>query len=46
MRFNILIVDDETNIREGLGQALEMDGYAVFLAADGEEALRIFGEVE
>ncbi|MCL1818481.1 MAG: sigma-54 dependent transcriptional regulator [Spirochaetaceae bacterium] len=46
MKFNILIVDDETNIREGLGQSLEMDGYAVFLAAGGQEALRVFGEVE
>jgi DNA-binding NtrC family response regulator len=46
MKFNILIVDDEKNIREGLGQALEMDGYAIFLAADGREALTVFGEEE
>ncbi|MDR3201076.1 MAG: sigma-54 dependent transcriptional regulator [Spirochaetales bacterium] len=46
MKFNILIVDDEKNIREGLGQALEMEGYAIFLAADGEKALHIFGEEE
>jgi DNA-binding NtrC family response regulator len=46
MKFNILIVDDEKNIREGLGQALEMDGYAIYLAADGKEALRVFGEME
>ena len=38
MTFNLLIVDDEKNIREGLGKALEMDGYSIFLAADGEEA--------
>lgn len=39
MRFNILVVDDEKNIREGLGKALEMEGYDVQLAADGVEAL-------
>jgi DNA-binding NtrC family response regulator len=46
MKFHILIADDEKNIREGLGQALEMDGYSVFLAGDGTEALQIFGEEE
>lgn len=39
MTFNVLIADDEKNIRSGLGRALEIDGYAVFLAADGQEAL-------
>ena len=41
MKFNILIIDDEKNIREGLGAALEMDGYTVFLAADGKQGLEI-----
>ncbi|MFP4564382.1 MAG: sigma-54-dependent transcriptional regulator [Spirochaetia bacterium] len=39
MKFNLLIVDDEKNIREGLGKALEMEGYNVFLAENGREAL-------
>lgn len=39
MKFNVLIVDDEKNIREGLGKALELDGHNILLAADGEEAL-------
>jgi DNA-binding NtrC family response regulator len=39
MKFNILIVDDEKNIREGLGKALELDGYNVLLAVDGQEGL-------
>ncbi len=43
MRFNILVVDDEKNIRVGLGKSLELDGYNVFLAPDGKEAL---GRVE
>ena len=40
MNFNILVVDDEKNIRMGLGKALEMDGYSVFLAEDGNEAMK------
>lgn len=41
MNFSILVVDDEKNIREGLGGSLELDGYNVVLAADGREALDI-----
>lgn len=41
MKFNILIIDDEKNIREGLGAALEMDGYTVFLASDGKQGLEV-----
>lgn len=40
MKYNILVVDDEKNIREGLGRVLELDGYRVFLAADGREGLK------
>ena len=39
MKFNILVADDEKNIREGLGKVLEMEGHKVFLARDGLEAL-------
>jgi DNA-binding NtrC family response regulator len=42
MKFRLLIVDDEKNIREGLAAALEMDGYEVVTAADGTEAWRRF----
>jgi len=38
MKLNVLIVDDEKNIREGLGKALEMEGYEIYLAEDGEAA--------
>lgn len=41
MKFNVLIVDDEKNIREGLGQSLTMDGYKVYLAENGKEGLEI-----
>jgi DNA-binding response OmpR family regulator len=38
----ILIVDDEPNIREVVGLYLRQDGHAVVVAADGEEALRLY----
>ncbi len=40
MKFNVLVVDDEINIRAGLGKSLEMDGYNIFLAEDGNDALK------
>jgi DNA-binding NtrC family response regulator len=43
MKLTVLVVDDEKNIREGLREALALDGYEVTLAADGEEALKAFG---
>ncbi|MDR2552995.1 MAG: sigma-54 dependent transcriptional regulator [Treponema sp.] len=42
MKFRLLIVDDEKNIREGLAAALEMDGYEVVTAEDGGEGWRRF----
>jgi len=42
MKFKILIVDDEKNIREGLAASLEMDGFNTACAADGEEGWKLF----
>ncbi|HEX6662952.1 MAG TPA: response regulator transcription factor [Gaiellaceae bacterium] len=35
----ILVVDDERAVRESLKRALELEGYEIELAADGQEAL-------
>ena len=42
MKFRLLVVDDEKNIREGLAAGLELDGHEVETAADGNEALKRF----
>ncbi|MDR2746289.1 MAG: sigma-54 dependent transcriptional regulator [Treponema sp.] len=42
MQFRLLVVDDEKNIREGLAASLEMDGYQVETAADGDAAFKRF----
>jgi DNA-binding NtrC family response regulator len=39
VKLRILVADDEKNIREGLREALALDGYEVVTAADGQEAL-------
>ena len=44
MKFTILIIDDEKNIREGLGAAFEMEGYEVRLAANGKEGLDLIAK--
>ena len=41
MKFKILVVDDEKNIRLGLAKALELEDYEVFMAEDGSEAMKI-----
>jgi CheY-like chemotaxis protein len=37
----VLLVDDSAVIRQGLGHALEQNGFEVLFAADGEQALEI-----
>jgi DNA-binding NtrC family response regulator len=44
VKFRLLVVDDEKNIREGLAAALEMDGYEVVTAADGADGWKRFGK--
>jgi PAS domain S-box-containing protein len=40
----ILIMDDEADIRELLGELLQVAGFAVVAAGDGREAIRIYQE--
>ena len=43
----ILVVDDERAVRESLRRALELEGYEIELAEDGEQALqRLEGDAE
>jgi DNA-binding response OmpR family regulator len=42
MARTILVVDDETTLRETLVEALEGEGFRVVSAADGREALTVF----
>jgi DNA-binding response OmpR family regulator len=44
MNGNILIAEDDKNIREGLVDTLEMEGYNVTAAKDGVEALEFFSQ--
>jgi two-component system nitrogen regulation response regulator NtrX len=44
MHKTILIVDDEKSICQSLGSILSDEGYEVFTAESGEEALKIIGE--
>ena len=41
MKFTILIIDDEKNIREGLAANFELEEYNVKTAASGEEGLKL-----
>jgi len=42
----ILVVDDERAVRESLRRALELEGYEIALAGDGNEALSTLGRDE
>ncbi len=44
MKRNILVVDDEKYIREGLVAALQLDGYSGLQAEDGEQAWKILNK--
>lgn len=44
MQFNILVIDDEKNIREGLAEAMELEGYKSFTAENGKLGLERIAE--
>ncbi|HKZ77856.1 MAG TPA: ATP-binding protein, partial [Pyrinomonadaceae bacterium] len=45
-RTRILVVDDELPVREILREALEVEGFEVFVTESGEEALRVFDDCQ
>ena len=45
MAYRILIVDDEDDIREFIGYNLRREGYEVYTATNGAEALEVVGSV-
>lgn len=44
MKFTLLIIDDEKNIREGLAANFEMEGYNVKLAENGKQGLEFLAK--
>jgi len=44
-KIKILVAEDDNNIREGLTDALEFEGYEVFSAADGSKALELYAKL-
>ncbi|HZK19741.1 MAG TPA: sigma-54 dependent transcriptional regulator [Treponemataceae bacterium] len=44
MQCTLLVIDDEKNIREGLGASLKMEGWNVALAQDGKKGLERFAK--
>jgi len=46
MSKKVLVVDDEENIRQLYKEELTEEGYEVFLAGDGEQAIKMVDEVQ
>ena len=46
MTHTVLVVEDEPELREMLRDALELNGYAVVTAEDGQDALDKLGGIE
>ena len=44
--YQVLIVDDEQNIRTFIGRALELVGYQIELAKDGKQALELIRDTQ
>ena len=46
MNHTVLIIEDEEDLREMMRDALELNGYAVVTAQDGQDALAKIGGIE
>jgi two-component system, chemotaxis family, chemotaxis protein CheY len=42
----VLLVEDEEDLREGMREALEFNGYSVYAAEDGQQALDQLGRID
>lgn len=42
--FRIMVVEDDSDVRDGLTEILSMDGFEVITARDGEEAWKLLTE--
>jgi CheY-like chemotaxis protein len=45
-KLSILLVDDDADVRESVGEVLEEEGYHVTAASNGKEALRLLRDVK
>lgn len=46
MNHTVLLVEDEEELRETMRDALELNGYAVVAARDGQEALEVLDRID
>jgi CheY-like chemotaxis protein len=46
MAHTVLVVEDEEDLREMMREALELNGYSVATAREGQEALEAIAEIE
>src|SRR5215510_11639528 len=44
-RFRVLVIDDDPSVRDYMEALVSRQGYQVFAAADGEQALKVLAEV-
>jgi CheY-like chemotaxis protein len=42
----VMVVEDDAALRDSVSEALEAEGYRVYAAADGAEALRVLAQVD
>ena len=45
LRPTVMVVEDDPDVRDSISDALEAEGYRVYAAADGAEALRMLAQV-
>ena len=46
MKHTVMVIEDEVELREMMQEALELSGYVVVAASDGQDALDAIGPIE